>query len=87
MAGLAAALLACVPLVALSAGRWSYHAGVRAEHAEMAWRQVRAVLLAEAPDPAAAGPGIFAVGVPARPARRAPGSAGRAAATGGTTPL
>lgn len=56
VAGLAVALLVGVPLAALSAGRWSYDAGVRAQHAQAAWRQVPAVLLAAA-NRAPAGPG------------------------------
>lgn len=56
MAGLAIALLAGVPLAALSAARGSYDAGVRAQHAQASWRQVPAVLLASAAT-APAGPG------------------------------
>jgi hypothetical protein len=56
VAWLAAALLAGVPLAALSAGRLSYDAGVSAEHAQQAWRQVPAVLLIDAPDAAPDGP-------------------------------
>ncbi len=53
---LAAALLVGVPLAALSAGRLSYDAGVSAQHAEQAWRQIPAVLLIDAPDAAPDGP-------------------------------
>jgi hypothetical protein len=56
VAWLAAALLAGVPLAALSAGRLSYDAGVSAEHAQQAWRQVPAVLLMDSPDAAPDGP-------------------------------
>lgn len=48
VAGLAAALLAGVPLAALSAARSSHDAGVRALHTQAGWRQVPAVLLADA---------------------------------------
>jgi hypothetical protein len=54
VAGLAAALLAGVPLAALSAARSRYDAGVRAQHTQAGWRQVPAVLLADA-DTAPAG--------------------------------
>ncbi len=57
--GLAAALLVGVPLTALSVGLSSYGAGVRAQHAQAAWRQVPAVLLADAPDAAPAGSGSW----------------------------
>ena len=50
VAGLAAAFLAGVPLTALTAGLWSHDTGVRAQHAQTAWRQVPAVLLTNAPD-------------------------------------
>jgi hypothetical protein len=56
VAWLAAALLVGVPLAALSAGRLSYDAGVSAEHAQQAWRQVPAVLPVDAPDAAPDGP-------------------------------
>src|SRR6516225_8875980 len=48
VAGLAAALLAGVPLAGFAVGEWSYDASVRAMHAQMAWRQVSAVLLTDA---------------------------------------
>lgn len=53
---LAAALLVGAPLAALSAGRLSYDAGVSAQHAQQAWRQIPAVLLIDAPDAAPDGP-------------------------------
>jgi hypothetical protein len=59
VAALAAALLIAVPLAALSVGLCSYSAGVRAEHAQAAWRQVPAVLIADATDVAPAGPGTW----------------------------
>jgi hypothetical protein len=59
VAGLAAALLVGVPLAALSVGLWSHGAGVRAQHAQVAWRQVPAVSLADAPDAAPAGCGSW----------------------------
>ncbi len=57
VAWLVVALLVGVPLAALLTGRLSYDAGVRAEHAQQAWRHVLAVLLADAPEAAPAGPG------------------------------
>ena len=48
VAVLAAALLAGVPLAGLSVARWSYDAGIRAQHAQASWRQVPAVLLNDA---------------------------------------
>jgi len=48
VAGLAAALLAGVPLAGFAVGQWSYDASVRAMNAQMAWRQVSAVLLIDA---------------------------------------
>jgi hypothetical protein len=60
VAGLAAALLAGVPLAALSAAWWGYDAGVRTQHAQTSWRQVPAVLLANAAT-APAGPGSSAL--------------------------
>lgn len=56
--------LGCCPARGCAAGRavrwlWSYGAGVRAQHAQAAWRQVLAVLLADAPDAAPAGSGSW----------------------------
>ena len=52
VAGLLAAFVIGAPLAALIAGHWSYAVALRAEHAQRsAWRQVPAVLLADAPYP------------------------------------
>jgi hypothetical protein len=59
VAGLAAALLLGVPLVALSVGRWSYGVGARAQQVQAAWRQVPAVLLTDAPHAAPDGTGSW----------------------------
>ena len=44
--------LARVPIAALAAVGWAAATGVRAERAQVGWRQVPAVLLQDAPDPA-----------------------------------
>jgi hypothetical protein len=50
VAVLLAAFLIAAPLLALAAGHWMYHSGLRAEHAQAsAWHAVPAVLLEDAP--------------------------------------
>ncbi len=57
--GLLAVFVVGAPLVALVAGQWSYAAGLRTEHAQHStWRQVPAVLLADAPYPGYSGYGV-----------------------------
>lgn len=48
VAGLAAVLLAGLPLAATFAAQWSYHTGLRMEHSEVGWREMPATLLANA---------------------------------------
>ena len=45
------ALLAGVPLTALTAARWAAASGLRAERAQAGWHQVPAILLHDAPTP------------------------------------
>ena len=52
MAMLLVVFLAGVPIAALAAAGWAAANGVRAERAQAGWRQVPAVLLQDAPDPA-----------------------------------
>jgi len=52
MAGLLVVFLAVVPLAALAAAGQVAASGMRAERAQARWRQVPAVLLQDAPDPA-----------------------------------
>ena len=52
MAGLLAMFLAGVPLAAVAAAGWVAANGMHAERAEPRWRQVPAVLLQDAPEPA-----------------------------------
>lgn len=49
LGGLAVAFLAGAPLAAATAHHISYGLGARAAHAQQSWRQVRAVLLTDAP--------------------------------------
>ena len=52
MAGLPVVFLAAVPLAALAAAGWAATDGLRAGQAQPRWRQVPAVLLQDAPQPA-----------------------------------
>jgi len=61
VAGLLAAFVIGAPVAALIAGHWSSAVALRVEHAQQStWRQVPAVLLADAPDPGSSSYGVDA---------------------------
>jgi hypothetical protein len=66
MAGLLAGFLAGAPCAAMAAGHWSHASGLRILRAQAASRQVRAVLLQDAPDAAFMYQPVVTEWVPAR---------------------